>query len=357
MSDTIVKKLKKYVLYIAAIFFVVLGAHILYGYLYDGAESEAIEGWTVSEAIIGNFPLFNPLVPSSDHNAYINGLLYRSMMEYSTVSQTLETDLVSCNSENLLYIQCMMENNLTWSDGSEITTQDIKSTLNVISQTKVNPIIASLLEGTTIETTKDSISFSNTSKDINFLQIFLQPILPASVIERLDTNNIEWKFSEINGIYSGRFVLTSISQDETVGITKITLGKNKQFFGSDMYINFLILNLFRDEAHFLKNKNSFNVYNDKDSVIGSSIPRLSSHPYTLSQFVASFFNTDSLPWDFRSYVSGLIDRDTIIDALGESQVAPAYNPFLSETLMDSWTDNFQLESYANDKDIIVKKTS
>jgi hypothetical protein len=44
MSDTIVKKLKKYVLYIAAIFFVVLGAHILYGYLYDGAESEAIEG-------------------------------------------------------------------------------------------------------------------------------------------------------------------------------------------------------------------------------------------------------------------------------------------------------------------------
>jgi ABC-type transport system substrate-binding protein len=112
-------------------------------------------------------------------------------MEYSTISGALETDLVSCNTENLLYIQCTLENNITWSDGSDVTTDDIKATLGVISETKVNPIIASLLEGTTIETNKDTISFSNISKDINFLQIFLQPILPASVIERLDTNNIE----------------------------------------------------------------------------------------------------------------------------------------------------------------------
>lgn len=355
MSDTIVRKLKKYILYIAGIFFVVLGIHLLYWYLYQGAESEAIEWWTVSEAIIGSFPLFNPLVPNSDHNAYINGLLYRSMMEYSTVSGTFETDLVSCNTENLLYIQCTLENNLTWSDGSEITPEDIKATLSIISQTKVNPIIASLLEGTTIETTKDSISFSNVSKDINFLQIFLQPILPASVVERLDTSNIEWKFSEINGVYSGRFLLTSISQDETVGITKITLWKNEHYFGNDMYINFLILNLFRDEAHFLKNKNSFNLYNDKDSIIGSSIPRLSSHKYTLSQFVANFFNTEELDLGFRNFISQSIDRDAIVTALWESQVAPAYNPFLSDTPMDIPSGNFDLQSHLNEKWFYSKK--
>jgi hypothetical protein len=345
MSDIVIKKLKKYVLYISTIFFVVLWIHLVYIYLYDGAESEAIEGGTVSEAIIWNFPLFNPLIPSSDHNAYINGLLYRSMMEYSTTSGTLETDLVSCNTENLLYIQCTLANNLTWSDWSDITTNDIKSTLNIISQTGVNPIIASLLEGTTIETTKDTISFSNTSKDINFLQIFLQPILPASLIERLDTNNIEGKFSEVNGIYSGRFILTSISQDETVGITKITLGKNEHSFGNNMYINFLILNLFRDEAHFLKNKNSFNIYNDKSSIIGTSIPRLEPHTYTLSQFVASFFNTQNLDLEFRSYISRLIDRDTIINTLWESKVAPAYNPFLSEVEIDTPSNDFDIESH------------
>lgn len=355
MNDIIVKKLKKYVLYISTIFFVVLGVHLLYSYLYDGAESEAIEGGTISEAIIWGFPLFNPLVPSSDHNGYINGLLYRSMMEYSTVSGKFETDLVNCNTDNLLYITCTLENNLTWSDGSEITTDDIKATLNIISETKVNPIIAALIEETTIETTKDSISFSNVSKDINFLQVFLQPILPAWVIERLDTSNIEGKFSEINGVYSGRFILTSISQDETVWITKITLWKNEHYFGNDIYINFLILNLFRDEAHFLKNKNSFNTYNDKDSIIGTSIPRLSSHEYTLSQFVASFLNTQTLSWDMRNYILQLIDRDVIIESLWESKVSPAYNPFLSETTIDIWSSDFDFEWYLKEEWYYSKK--
>jgi ABC-type transport system substrate-binding protein len=145
------------------------------------------------------------------------------MLQYSTESDSFVPDLVSCNIDNLLKIECVLDTNLSWSDGSSITPEDIKATLNIISQTKVNPIIASLLENTIIETTKDSISFSNTSKDINFLHVFLQPIIPESVVNTLDTENIDGKFSEIGGIYSGRFVLKSISQDETVGITKITL--------------------------------------------------------------------------------------------------------------------------------------
>jgi ABC-type transport system substrate-binding protein len=163
-----------------------------------------------------------------------------------------------------LYITCTVDVNAVWSDGTNITPDDVKATLNIIKETKVNPIIASLLEGSTIETGKDTITFSNTAKDINFLQVLLQPILPAKVIERLDSDNIDGKFSEINGVYSGRFTLASISQDETVGITKITLGKNENYFENEMYIQFLILNLFRDESHFLKNKNSFNIYNDKE---------------------------------------------------------------------------------------------
>lgn len=109
------------------------------------------------------------------------------MLQYSTSTENLESDLVSCNLENLLYIECVLESNLVWSDGSNITTDDIKATLDIIKQTKVNPILASLLDETTIETTKDSISFKNEAKDINFLDIFLQPILPKQVIEKLDT--------------------------------------------------------------------------------------------------------------------------------------------------------------------------
>ncbi len=254
-------------------------------------------------------------------------------MQYSPKTGTLESDLASCNLENLLYIECVLENNLEWSNDTPISPVDIEATLNIIRETKVNPILASLLENTQIEIQENTIVFKNTSKDVNFLQVFLQPILPKSVVETLNSENIDGKFSE-NGIYSGRFILTSISQDETVGITKITLGKNEKYFGNTMYIQFLILNLFRDEDHFLKNKNSFNIFNDKDALIGDSIPRLQVFEYTLSQFVGTFFNTETLSYDMRAFLSNALNRDDIIDAVGSAKVLPAYNPFLSETSLD-----------------------
>ena len=355
MGDIVVKKLKKYVLFISILFFLSLGSHLVYVYLYADAESEAIEWGTISEAIIGSFPHFNPLVASSDHNAYINDLLYRSMLQYSTNSENLETDLVSCNLENLLYIECVLESNLTWSDGSPITTDDMKATLDIMTQTKVNPILASLLEETTIETTKDSISFKNVAKDINFLDVFLQPILPKRVIEQLDTQNIDWKFSDINGIYSGRFVLSSISQDDTIGVTKITLWKNEEYFGNDMYIQFLILNLFEDESHFLKNKNSFNIFNDREGIIGNSIPRLEVFEYTLPQFVTSFFNIETLESQaFRSFISRTLSRQTIIENVGVEKVIPAYNPFLTDKNIDGEDDSLNLETYLKERWFISK---
>lgn len=354
MSDSIAKKLKKYVLYISAIFFVSFGGHLIYSYLYDGAMSEPIEWGTVSEAIIWWFPHFNPLIPSTDHNAYINSLLYRSLLEYSPESNNFEPDLVNCNLDNLLYIECTLETNLLWSNGEEITTDDIKSTLEIIKETKVNPIIASLLENTTIETSKDSISFENTSKDINFLHIFLQPIIPESVVNTLDLENIDGKFSEIEWIYSWRFTLKNISQDETVGITKITLGKNEKYFGNDMYIQFLILNLFRDKAHFIKNKNSFNIFNDRENIIGNSIPRLSSYEYTLAQFVWSFFNTDTLSPELRSYLNAMLSREEIVEKIWAARVQEAYNPFLSDYIIDGKV-NFSLSEYLESQWYYSKK--
>ena len=354
MNESIRAKLKKYVLYISAVFFVIMGSHLIYNYSYEGAESEAIEWGSISEAIIGSFPSFNPLVPSNDHNAYINGLLYRSLLEYSTVSWNFESDLASCDRENLLYITCSVDANAIWSDGTSITPDDIRATLNIIKETKVNPIVASLLEWSVIEISDNTITFTNSTKDINFLQVLLQPILPAKVVERLDSDNIDGKFSEINGVYSGRFTLASISQDETVGITKITLGKNENYFENDMYIQFLILNLFRDETHFLKNKNSFNIFNDKEWIIAGSVPRLEDKKYTLTQFVGSFFNSETLDLELRKYISQALDRDEIINTIWDDNVQESLNPFLSDINIDINSSDFNIDDYMKSKGYFSK---
>jgi len=355
MSDLIVKKLKKYFLFLSLLFFFSLGIHLTYSYVYSDSLSEPEQWGTISEAIIGTFPHLNPLIPSNDHNAYINGLLYRSLLEYSTISGTLESDIASCNIENLLYIECVIESNLKWSDGTPITVSDIEATFNVISQTKVNPIIASLLENTTIETTENTISFENTSKDVNFLQIFLQPILPKTIVEWLTTETVEQKFSEIDGIYSGRFTLTNISKDDTVWITKITFWKNDMYFWNELFIKFLILNLYTDENHFLKNKSSFNIFNDKERLIGNSIPRLTAYEYTLSQFVASFLNTEQVSEKLRPHILNALNRDDIIEAVWENNVIAAENPFLSEEDFENPKPAVEIQDFMKEKWYYSKK--
>jgi len=308
---------------------------LIYLYLYEGASETPVEGGTVSEALIGSFPHLNPLLTSNDYNDYINNILYRSLLHYDIDKKTFVSDLASCDTSNLLYIECYLENNIKWSDGSSITVDDIIATLNLIKKTNVNPNIASLLANTHIEKGDGKITFSNEKKDINFLSVFLQPILPKTVIDSLTSDMLQGSFSPTGGIYSGMYILSNISQDETVGITKITLEKNPSYFQNPAYIEKIIFRLFDDNAHFLKYKSTVNFFNDKDNIVGDSVPRLGSFFYSLPQFVGIFLNQDTLKdTALKKYILAHIDRDKIVASLGAQKVKSTLNPFFSERNID-----------------------
>ena len=335
MRDLVQKKLKAYLLYISMFSFFVLSGHLCFVYLYHDADTSALEWGTISEALIGDFPHFNPLIPSRNHNAYINKLLYRSILEYSPEKQSLEPSIMNCDTSNLLLIKCSMESSMFWSDGSEISPYDVQATLSLIKQTRSHPIIASLLDNTTMEVSSESLTFRNTARDINFLHVLLQPIIPQDVAENLNRANITGKFSEVWTIYSGRFRLVNIHQDETIGVTKLTLWRNEYYSPSDIFIDFYILHLFTNDNHFAKHTSSFNVFNDKQRLIANPIPRLRKFEYSLPQFTWVFFNTTNLSADERVTLAWLIDRDDVVKTLGESVVQEAYNPFLSDTSIDA----------------------
>jgi hypothetical protein len=63
--------------------------------------------------------------------------------------------------------------------------KDVVSTYNILKTTNVNPVVKSLLADTTIEEKANSIVFRNTKRNINFLNVFFQPILNEEVINNL----------------------------------------------------------------------------------------------------------------------------------------------------------------------------
>ena len=335
MNDIVIWKLKKYLFLISLVLLLVIGAHMIFLYLYEDAKEVPVKGWVVSEWIIWEFPHLNPLILSTDHNKYINNLLYRSLLSYDLEEGKISNDLASCDTSNLLYVECYLENNISWSNGEPITSEDIISTFNLFKKSEVNPVMSSLLAETEIEEKDGVIIFSNEKKEISFLNVFFQPILPASVINNLTSQEMESSFSPLDSIYSGRYVIGSVDQDETVGITTITLERNTNYFQNNMFIDTLILKLFKDENHFLKHKNSVNIFNDKQNILWESIPRLASFEYILPQFVSVFLNSETIESEtMRNYVLRNINRTDLIANLWVDAVQDVKNPFLSETEID-----------------------
>ncbi len=332
MNKDIIKKLEKYLFYISILFSITILIHLIYIYLYKDFKEVPIKWWTISEAIIWDFPHFNPLIASNDYNKYINHILYRSLLKYDLNEKTIVSDLANCDISNLLYIECYLENNINWSNWESITTEDIISTFNILKESDINPIASSLLKDITIEWKDWIIKFSSTKKDINILNLFFQPILPKKIIDSLSIEEISWKLPPIKGIYSWKYKIWSIDQNETMWITKIILDKNNNYFKNDVYINKIILKIFNSKNHFLKNQNSINIFNDKDNILWDSIPRLKVFNYNLPQFVWVFLNEEKLKSkNLRSIIFDNINRKEIIEKLGIWNVKEIINPFLNDT--------------------------
>ncbi|MDQ7010078.1 MAG: ABC transporter substrate-binding protein, partial [Candidatus Gracilibacteria bacterium] len=345
----IAKRLKKYLFLISIIFIVLTTSHLIYSYFYSDAKETAIKGGSISEALIGQTPSLNPLKNNSSNDKYINSIVYRSLLKYDK-NKITEPDLAKCDTRNLLKIECFLETNIKWSNGDEITKDDIIATFKTLKESKVNPIMNSLLKNTTIEKTEISIIFTNTKKDINILKIFFQPIVSQKILNIISKKEIEGNFSISSGIFSGKYKIINILKDETSQITTITLNKNSEYFKNNTYIETIIFKVFPTVGHFLKNKNSINIFNDKNNLITGTVPKLGAHNYTLPQYVSLFVNTQKIvDNDFRNLILKEIDRKEVIDKISDKQYKEIKTHYLNDIFIKEERNNKLFKNILNKK--------
>jgi ABC-type transport system substrate-binding protein len=343
--EQIIPKIKKYVLYISIVFFFSIFIHLIYLYLFSNSKNIALNGWSLSEAVIGEFPHLNPLVSGSDYNKYIIHALYRSLLRYDAKEKKFVGDITSCDIKNLQIVECFLNESIKWSDGTDITTKDIVSTFSLIKKTEVNPVISSLLSDTEVEDKGTSVVFRTKKSDINFLNIFLQPILSEKSINKLSEEEITWKFPIEWMLYSWPYTVDSVWQDENLWIKRLTLSKNKVYPEKEFIIDKIVFKIFNDTSHFLKHKDSINIFNDKTSLIGDTLPRLSVFDYTLPQYVSVFINSEKIQdTSLRRYLLSSIERENIIKLLWEKNFQEVKNPYLSDTSIDVTSSEKNIES-------------
>jgi len=335
-------KLKKYLFLISIIFLFSSFFHLLFIYLYEDAKVVPVKWWTISEGLIWNFPSLNPLKNLSWNNQYIAWLLYRSLLKYDLEQNKIIWDIANCDISTLVNIECYINEDAKWSNWEKITAEDIYYTYDLIKSTNSNIIISSLLEETNIEYKDNIITFKNNKKDINFLNVFFQPILSKKTIDTLSKENIFWNFPTTWWIYSWEFKISNVSSDLTIWVSKIILDKNEHY--NKWNISKIILNIFPDVNTFLKNKQSVNIFNDDNNIVWWSIPRLASYKYTLPQYVWLFINQNKVPdVNFRNYIFSKINSQNLVDLLWKENFNIVKNPYLTETSIEkeNWVKNFE----------------
>lgn len=341
----VAQRLKKYLFLISIIFIVLTTSHLIYSYIYSDAKETAIRGGTISEAIIGKTPSLNPLKSNNSWDVYVNSILYRSLLNYDVVSQKISPDLAKCDIKNLLKIECFLTTNSKWSNWESITNDDVIATFKTLKSSQVNSNMSNLLKNIDIKKTDTSIIFNNTKKDINVLKIFFQPIVSKKILNIISKKELEWNFSLQSGLYSWKYKVSNIIKEESSHITTITLEKNTEYFKNSVYIDTILLKIFPTVADFLKNKNSINIFNDKNNLISGDIPKLWENKYTLPQYVSAFLNTERInDNDLRSIILNEINRDEIIKELWEDDYKKVKNPFLEDIYIEDNIPNKKVSS-------------
>jgi len=336
-------KIKKYLFYISIFFVCLIWTHFSKLYLYHNAEEKPTEWWTISEGFIWDFPHLNPLKNSNNYNNYIISLLYRSLLTYDPETKKIVWDIANCDIRNLKYVECFINENVTWSDWSNITVSDIISTYNVIQKFNLNPNINSILENTTIEERAWVITFSNIKKNVNFLNLLFQPIVSKQVLDKITEREINWSFNPSNWLYSSKYKIDKIWYDDSSKIRKLTLIKNDMYHKNDTLISRIVLKFFKDTSHFLKHKDSVNLFLDKDNILWWSTPRLKKYDFTLPQYFSAYINKEKIKdKDLRTILLNNINNKDILSQLW-NWYKSVTNPYLSDKTINNDINNSKLE--------------
>jgi len=339
MEKNNIKRLKKYLFFISVFFSLLIISHLSYLYLYEDSKEVPIEGWSLSEGIIWDFPHLNPIIHSTNYNKYIISLLYRSLLKYDSNTQKIESDLANCDIKNLLYIECYLKENIYWSDWKELSIKDVISTYNLIKNSDVNEILREQLKNTTIEERNNIIIFSNKSKDISFLNVLFQPILSKNTLDNIGNNQLYGKFPTYDWVYSGRYKLDIRSYDDTLWIDKLILIKNEFYKEKNSLISKLIFKFFKNEYHFLKHKDTVNSFLDTNKIVWDALSRMDSYKFTLPQYTSLFINISEIPdLHLRSFILDKVNRWNIVKNLWESY-KEVLNPYMTDKIIDKTPEN------------------
>ena len=219
------------------------------------ASDVFVNGGSYTEATLGRVNSMNPLFATTNSEKVLSKLMFATLItvDYSGnpglgLAQSLRAE------EDGKIWKIKLREGLQWSDGSEISNEDVLFTISLIKNPAVNSIYSQNLSGVQVTEGEDGeIIFTLPAAYADFATALEIPIVPKHELEDAAVNNIvEDDFSN-TPITSGAFTLNAVQTTSVNGEEVIYLSANpKYYLGKPMLNSFAI-----------------HTYNEKEGIINA----------------------------------------------------------------------------------------
>lgn len=244
----------KFIFFILSLLFFSSLSFLLVNFYIKSTKSVPKEGGELILGEIGHPSLLNPIYsPFSDVEETIVGLLFSGLMKYE--DGRIIPDLAQNYEilENGKIFEFILKENIFWSDGNPITSDDVIFTVKTIQNPEIKSPLRTTWLGVETEKISDrSLRFILKNPSATFLENCTLKIIPKHVWENVLPNNFFWHSLNLEPISSGPYKLEKIERDKEGKITSLSLIKDEKYFGKKPFIERISLLFFENENQIIE---------------------------------------------------------------------------------------------------------
>jgi ABC-type transport system substrate-binding protein len=233
------KKLELFLFFVFLFFFFFSASFLIFNLYHQNTKVEPKEGGFLREGEIGFPGYLNPIYSiASDVDDSITSLIFSGLIKFE--DGKIVGDLVKEYQilEEGKVFQFKLKENIFWSDGEKITSDDVIFTVKSIQNPEIKSPLRPNWLGVEVEKiSEDSFKFILKNPSAVFLEnCTLRPI-PKHLWENVPPENFSLSFLNFQPLSSGPYKLEKLERDKEGKIISILLTRNELYFGKKPFIS------------------------------------------------------------------------------------------------------------------------
>lgn len=253
--NRVLNKKEKIILLILFFFFVFSLSFLTINFYLSKTKRVPAFGGKITIGVVGKPSFLNPIYAIlNDVDRDLVQLMFAGLMKYTEKGEIKE-DLCksfTIGEEGKVY-NFYLKENIFWSDGKEITADDIVFTIKVIQDPKYKSPLRPQWSGIEVEKlSKKAVRFKLKKRYHAFLETATLKIIPKHIFENISPESFPLTAFNLQPITSGPYKFKEIKLNKLGFIESITIERFKKYFGKKPYISEITFLFFEKENDLLK---------------------------------------------------------------------------------------------------------